>query len=119
MLRVLLRVGEPCISQGHSCGGDRELGISIEPFKTMRGKIIFRDPPRNFSGTMRVEFGGIKTGNCSDSTLLRSNATPEIFAPDAHRSNRTYTRYDRATSCHFAELKLGVTACSSRYVFMQ
>src|SRR6188508_2387186 len=78
MLRVLLRVGEPCISQGHSCGGDRELGISIEPFKTMRGKIIFRDPPRNFSGTMRVEFGGIKTGNCSDSTLLRSNATPEI-----------------------------------------
>src|SRR5438270_11347127 len=82
VLRPFARIGEPGVIERHFRRGDGKLRVAIEPFQTMRRKVILGDPIQNLTGAMRVELRGIEARNPADPAFLRAQSAPEIFAPD-------------------------------------
>src|SRR5205085_586206 len=100
VLRPFARIGEPGIIERHFGRGDGKLRVAIEPFQTMRRKVIFGDPIQNLTGAMRVELRGIKARNPADPAFLRAQSAPEIFAPDPDGGDGTEAGDDCATLRH-------------------
>src|SRR4051794_6925283 len=97
VLRIFARVGNAGVVECHFRGGDGELRVTVEPFQTMRRKMVFGDPVDDLSGAMSVELRCVKTRDCADTALLRAEAAPEIFAAGTDAGDRTDSGNDGAT----------------------
>src|SRR5438270_2007165 len=100
VLRPFARIGDAGIIERHFRRGDGKLRVAIEPFQTMRRKVILGDPIQNLTGAMRVELGGIKARYGADPAFLRAQSAPEIFATDPDASDGTDAGDNCATFRH-------------------
>src|SRR5437868_2763903 len=83
-------------------GSDGELGVAIQSLQTMRREKLFRCPPANFTGAMRIKTGGIESGNVRDSAVFRQNSTPEILLPLPNAGDWTESSDDATATPGFS-----------------
>ena len=83
---------------------DRELGVTIEPFQTVRGEKFFGVPIIDLAGDADTEAAHIETGNRSDSGFLRENSFPETFNASADASDRAETGDNNTPPAHAVTL---------------
>src|SRR5437764_538207 len=88
MLRSLLRIRKSGVIERHSRGSDGKLRVTVQAFQTMRRKIIFGNPFRNFTAAVRIERRSVEAADLPNATFLRAQSEPEIFPTDPNARDR-------------------------------
>ncbi len=115
ILRILTRIFDARVVEGHLGRRDRELRIAIQALQSVRGKKFFRTPIGNFAAAMRVESAGIESRDAIDAALFRADAVPKSVDALTDTSDRADAGDDCAPSTH-AATRLSL---ASTYAFIQ